>query len=137
MSLQRLRARATLAQARLGAGDAAGALAAATSLVADLDASKSGTNATARATAEVAALAAARLGDRAAAAAWLARADGLGAAFPSAVERADSALRRAQVLAALGRAAEARAAAQSALPDLQGQSPASPRPALARRLAEG
>jgi hypothetical protein len=46
-------------------------------------------------------------------------------------------LRHAELLAALERGAEARAAAQAALADLAGQHPDSPRLALARRLAGG
>jgi serine/threonine-protein kinase len=92
-----------------------------------------------RSAAELEALAAARQGDSAAAARVLAQADGVQPAppFASPVERAESALRRADVLTALGRSDDARAAGRAALADLAAQHPDSPRLASARRFAGG
>lgn len=86
--------------------------------------------------AEYAALAAARLGDMASAesALQLARTTRFDS-FPTPVERAESSLRRAEVLGAMGRRTEAMSAARAALADLSGQHPDSPRLARARWLA--
>jgi hypothetical protein len=56
-------------------------------------------------------------------------------AAPSAVELAESKLRRAQLFKTLGQLAESQAAAKQALADLAGQHPNSPRLGLARQLA--
>ena len=83
----------------------------------------------------MAALASARQGDRAGAARALAVALAVPGRFPSRVDRAESAMDCAEILLALGRSTEAQAQAAAALADLQGQAPASPRLARARRLA--
>ncbi len=130
-----LRILETWAMAQLAAGDVAPARVTAESLLTMLDAEKARSGWAWRCANEWAALAAARAGDAAMAAQRLARAEAVTAAAPSAVERADSALRRAETLALLGRAADAKAAAQAALADLGRQHAASPRLAQARRLA--
>ena len=89
-----------------------------------------------RTAAELAALAAARLGDKTDAAGALALADAAPPPpFPSLVERAESSLRRAEVLSALGRSADAMSAGRAALADLTTQHPESPRLPQARRFA--
>jgi hypothetical protein len=89
-----------------------------------------------RAAAELEALAAARLGDKTAATGALGLADAASPpTFPSLVERAESSLRRAEVLAALGRSADAASTGRAALADLATQHPDSPRLAQARRFA--
>ncbi len=126
-----------LAAAQLAAGDAAAARATAQALLALFDGERSPVNNTARSASELVALASARLGDTQAAAKALAHADAMAPslAYASRVERADSALRRAEILAALGRTADGVAAARAALADLAGQHADSPRLARARRLA--
>ena len=85
---------------------------------------------------ELAALAAARSGDNTDAASQIALADAVtGARFPSRVERAESSLRRAEVLMMLGRQTDARMAGQSAIADLIHQHRDSRRLAAARRFA--
>jgi len=89
-----------------------------------------------RSTAEMAALASARAGDLPGAMRALAQADAITTPPPPLpVARAESALRRAEVLAALGRPADALAAGRAALADLADQHPASPRLVRARQLA--
>jgi hypothetical protein len=89
-----------------------------------------------RIAAELAALAASRLGNIAEAARALAAAGTASSApFSTLVERAESRLRRAEVMNALGHRAEAVSAAHAALGDLAGQHPGSPRLVQARRLA--
>ncbi len=91
-----------------------------------------------RAALSVVALAAARAGERAAAEHALARLVSLPALpFASVSERADIELRQAQALELLDRGAEAARLARRLLPELQSQSPLSPRLALAHRLSAG
>ena len=122
----------------LAAGEPAGARQTADALLAMLTREKATTGRAYRVAAELAALAAARLGDPVDAARALARVDPSQASvsFPSGVERAESALRRAEVMAMLGRTHDAASLASTALVDLIGQHPQSPRLAQARRLAE-
>jgi len=88
-----------------------------------------------RTAAALGALATARAGDRDGAARLLARlAQAKPPPFPSAVERAQCELYRAQALAETGQGAAAAEVARAALPDLAGQNPSSPRLALAKRL---
>jgi serine/threonine-protein kinase len=132
-----LRILEALALAQLASGDTMGARATAESLVGLLDAEQARQGWAWRSANEWAALAAVRGGDVGLAAQRLARAEVVTALAPSAVERAESALRRAEVLALLGRAPQARAAAQAALADLGNQHADSPRLAQAMRLAGG
>ncbi len=90
-----------------------------------------------RVAAELVAVAAARLGDPTDAARALTQADTAvpPPAFPSEVEHAESNLRRAETLAALGRSADSAAAGRAALAELAGQAQSSPRLAQARQLA--
>jgi len=125
----------TLAQAQLDAGQAGPARETALGLVA-LHARHGTKSWTARISVEIAALAAARAGDVGSARREIAALDpAIGS--PAAVDRAESALRQAEVWQLAGDAARARAAATAALADLQGQHPDSPRLTLARRLAAG
>ena len=88
-----------------------------------------------RTAAALGALATARAGDRDGAARLLARlAQAKPPPFPSAAERAQCELYRAQALAETGQRAAAAEVARAALPDLAGQNPSSPRLALAKRL---
>ncbi|MBC7666686.1 MAG: hypothetical protein H7276_23345 [Caulobacter sp.] len=126
-----------IATAQLGSGDAKAAAATAKALRELLQQQHAATGSAFRTAAELEALAVARQGDRAGAAAALALGDSASPAppFASPVERADSRLRRAEVLAALGRADAAATAARPALADLATQHPDSPRLRDARRLA--
>lgn len=133
-SIAWLRILETQALAELEAGEATAALATTGQLLSLFDGDATGHSWMRRTAHELAAQAAQRVGDAAAATQQLARADAVLAAAPSPVERADAQLRRAEVLLALGRAAEARAAAQAAGPDLAHQAADSPRLAMARRL---
>ncbi len=147
-----------LAEAQLAAGDTAAARATADDLRTLLQAQQATGSWTYRVVVELAALAASRGGDPAGGLRTLTELD-VGSPIasssasasastrvaappppplaPSRVDRAESALRRAQVLAAAGRGSDAVLAAQAALEDLQAQHPSSPRLALARRLAAG
>ncbi len=136
-SIPWLRLLETLALAQLATGDAAGARATTQHLLALFEQGGVQASWPWRVALELAAQAAQRQGDAAAAATLLARAAAVAAAAPSAVERAESALRQAEVLMAIGRVSEARAAARAALPDLADQHPDSARLAAARRLADG
>lgn len=124
------------AMLELAAGEPAAALDTARTLMKILSDGRAATGRAYRVTAEYAAQAAARLGNRDEAERALASAQTVKlAVFPTPVERADSGLRRADVLSALGRRAEAVSAARAALPDLSDQHPESPRLARARQLA--
>lgn len=130
---------ALLAQAQLAAGQAQHARATAGELVALFEREQAQAGRTAVDAAELDALAAARLGDTRAAADALARADRARPPppFASAVEHAESLLRRAEILAALGRSADAATAGRDAVALLNNQNPDSPRLARARRFADG
>jgi serine/threonine protein kinase len=120
----------------LGAAEPAAALATARDLLTMLSTERAATGRAYRVAAELDALAAARLGNMAEAERALASAETTTSAlFPTTVERAESNLRRAEVLGALGRRSEAASAARAALADLAGQHPGSPRLAQARQLA--
>jgi serine/threonine protein kinase len=124
------------AMLELASAEPAAALDTARALMKILSAERAATGRAYRVAAEYAALAAARLGNMAEAERALASAQNAKLAlFPTSVERADSSLRRAEVLSALGRSAEAASAARAALTDLAGQHPGSPRLARARQLA--
>lgn len=124
------------AMLELAAGEPAAALDTARTLMKILSGNSAATGRAYRVAAEYAALAAARLANMAVAESALASAQAVELApFPTPVERAESSLRRAEVLSALGRHAEAVSAARAALADLAGQHPASPRLARARQLA--
>jgi hypothetical protein len=120
------------ASAELAAGDSVAAQATAQELMTLLEQNDASAGRPYRVAAEMAALAAARLGDRPAAAQALARSDAIKPAFPSQVDAADSSIRRREVLATLGRAAEAVEERRAALGNLVGQSPQSPRLAQVR-----
>jgi hypothetical protein len=126
-----------LAQARLAAGQADAARTTARELEALFEREHALAGRIAVSAAELDALASARLGDTSAAALALERADRAQPPppFVSEVEHADSLLRRSEILAALGRAGDATAAARAALALLTHQSPDSPRLAQARRAA--
>ncbi|MEO6277228.1 serine/threonine-protein kinase [Roseateles sp.] len=125
------------AKLELAAAEPAAALGTARALMAILSTEHAATGRAYRVAAEFAALAAARLGNRAEAERALASAETAKLAlFPTPVERAESSLRRAEVLSALGHRAEAVSAARAALADLTGQHPRSPRLAQARQLAD-
>ncbi len=126
---------ALVARTELATGDAVAARATARGLVTLFDGLHATSGMGWREANELLALASARLGDRAEAARALALAQGVPDRFPSLVERAESAMDRAEILLALGRAADARAQAAAALDDLKDQAPDSPRLARARRLA--
>ena len=132
-----MHALATQARLELATGQPALARESARRLLALLTREKAATGNAWREAAELAALAAARLGDTADAARSLALADAptVTGAPASRVERAESLLRRAEVLAAVGRRDESVAAARAASADLEGQAPSSPRLEMARRLA--
>ena len=87
------------------------------------------------AAAALAALAEIRSGHREESTRLLALAARSSPAFPSAAEQADVDLNRAQALSELGRNEEAATLARTSLSTLSGQNAASPRLALARRLA--
>jgi serine/threonine-protein kinase len=125
----------TLAQARLAAGDASGAQAAATSLVGLFKSEHASEGSGWRQAQELLALAHARLNERDAAAQALQAAEAVTAGFRSPVDAADSALDRAEVMLALGRSADAQALVRTAWTQLQGQMPDSPRLTRARRLS--
>ncbi|MEO6280900.1 serine/threonine-protein kinase [Roseateles sp.] len=124
------------AGAELAAADPAAAQTTTRELIALLEKNDARAGRPYRVASEMAAVAAARLGDRPAAAQALAQSGRAKAAFSSRVDSADSALRRSEVLAALGRTAEAGAQGRAALADLVGQHPQSRRLAQAQRLAE-
>jgi serine/threonine protein kinase/tetratricopeptide (TPR) repeat protein len=126
-----------LVLAHLALGDAKAARAEAMRLLGMLQAEGSPRSWTYRTCAELVALAALQDGDATAAASALDMVDPASAAgaAPSPSERAASVLRRARVLAGLGRAGEARKAARIALADLQDQHGDSPRLIEGRRLA--
>jgi tetratricopeptide (TPR) repeat protein len=130
-----MRASIELAQAQLAAGQHVAARDTALRLRDLLDAHQGQTGWNRRVAVELAALAAARRGDAVTA---LREAepvdDPTPPAAPSAVARAESALRRAEVLRAAGQDARAVALASAALADLHGQHPDSPRVAAAQRL---
>ena len=123
---------------QLAAGDAASARRTAAELTALFDAANAPHGRAAVNALEVAALASARLGETQAAASALARADAVRPAppFPSEVEHAESLLRRAEVLRALGRGTDSIATARDALALLKSQHPDSPRLEQARRLSD-
>jgi hypothetical protein len=123
------------AGAELTAADPVAAQATARELLALLEQNDARSGRPFRVAEEIAALAAARLGDRPAAAQALAQADATKPAFPSRVEAADSALRRGEVQAALGRTAQAAALGGAALADLVGQHLEDTRLQQAQRLA--
>ena len=126
----------TLAEVQLAAGQTAAARRTSEALATLIERAGSAHGTAFRAALSVVALAAARGGDRSAAAQALARTAAVPLPpFASAVERAECELRRAEALAALGRSDEAAAVARNVLPDLQTQSPQSPRLAQARRLS--
>ncbi|CAN5128276.1 hypothetical protein BH10PSE17_BH10PSE17_11010 [soil metagenome] len=126
----------TLATAQLAAGQPQEALQTAESLSAMLERNRSFTGRYRRVFSELSALAAARMGNRDEARRLLSLGDGIAPPFPSAVERADSALRRAEVFALLQQPEQARTEARRALADLAAQHPGSPRLASARKLAD-
>ncbi|MCE4556680.1 serine/threonine-protein kinase [Roseateles cellulosilyticus] len=132
----RLRMEQVIAEAQLAAGAADAARAAAQALADMIDAAQGRHSLGYRAALSVVALAAARAGDSRGAGQALDHLARLEEPpYPSAAERADVELRRAQALALLGRAAEAAAIARAVLPGLQTQHAQSPRLALARRLS--
>jgi len=132
----RLRMEQVMAETQLAAGMPAAALQTAQALASMIEAAQGTTSPSYRAALSVVALAAAQVGDPATAGRALARAAQLPTPpFPSAAERADTELRRAEALRLLGHAAEAAAIARNLLPGLQTQHPLSPRLALARRLS--
>lgn len=127
---------ALIGRCELATGDAAAAAATAQRLVTLFDGLHATSGAGWRDANELLALARARQGDRAGAARALAAAAAVPGNFPSLVARADSSLDRAEILRALDRPGAARALAAAALIDMRDQSPASPRLARARRLAQ-
>ena len=124
------------AGAELAADDPVAAQATASALLALLEQNDARAGRPYRVAVELAALAAARRGDGPAAVKALAQVDAAKPPFASRVDSADSALRRGEVLAALGRTDEAAAQGRAALADLVGQHSESPRLKLAHRLAE-
>jgi hypothetical protein len=89
-----------------------------------------------RSAVELLAMATARNGDAHAALGLLRDLDARPAVpAPSAVERAESQLRRAQLFKVVGQSVESQTAAKQALVDLAGQHPNSPRLLLAKQLA--
>jgi serine/threonine-protein kinase len=132
-----LRIQEALAEAQLAAGQAEAAGKTADDLMQMLDQQRAAAGRAHRVAASLGALAAVRRGDRALAARLLDRMSAADPPFPSAVERADCELRRAETLVALGRLQEGATVARAVLGDLSAQNPASPRLALARRLSAG
>ncbi len=133
---QRARLEQVLAESQLALGQWQEALRTADGLATWIAQAGGAGGAAHRSAASLAALAAARGGDREIAQQRLAALGGQDAPpFPSAAERADCELRRAEALALLGRGDEARAIARGMLPQLNAQHSQSPRLALARRLA--
>ena len=122
---------------QLAAGDAASARATARELQELLETAKAPRGRAAVNALEVAALASARLGDTSEATSALVRADAVQPAppFSSDVEHADSLLRRAEMLQAVGRGTDATVAASDAMALLKNQHPDSPRLEQARRLS--
>ena len=122
---------------QLAAGESANSREVSRSLLAMLEKQRARSGRAYRVAAELAALASVRLGDEADAARSLAVSDAASQppAFPSQVERAESSLRRAEILLALGRPTDAASAARTALADLTTQHPDSPRLVQARRFA--
>jgi hypothetical protein len=127
---------ALVARTELATGDASAARVTAQGLVTLFDQLHANSGMGWREANELLALASARQGDIAEAERALALAQAVPDRAASLVERAESAMDRAEILSALGRPAEARAQAAAALADLQDQAPTSPRPARARRLAQ-
>jgi len=124
------------AAAQLAADDPAAAQATARALLVLLEQNDARAGRAFRIAAEMAALAAARAGQLPAAAQALAPADGARPRFLSKVDAAESELRRAEVLAAIGRTAEAAEHGRAALADLADQHADSARLRLAQRLAQ-
>lgn len=110
------------AMLELAAAEPAAALDTARTLMKILSADRAATGRAYRVAAEYVALAASRLGDMAEAQRALEAAQTVKAAvFSTAVERADSSLRRAEALSAPGHSAESVSAAHAALADLSNQ----------------
>ncbi|HEV6967930.1 serine/threonine-protein kinase [Roseateles sp.] len=131
----RLRMEQVMAEAQLAAGAPADAQRTAQVLATMIETAHGTASPSYRAALSVVALAAARAGDSKAASQALAVIAPLPRPpFPSAAERADTELRRAEALRLLGRAEEAAAITREVLPTLRAQDPLSPRLALARRL---
>ncbi len=128
---------AALVQARLALARNAEAGAAASALAGTMRTAGATATWTYRAAAESAALAAARSGNAREAQRWLEELDAMPKQpmSPSAVEDAESWMRRAEIYRARGRPAEAIAAIRRALALLNGQHAQSPRLAEANRLA--
>lgn len=122
------------AQAQLAAGNLAAARESARQLADTLRQHGSPATWSLRVALEVASVAASRSGDVQGALRELALIDG-NAVAPSAVDRAESLLRQAEVLAAAGQVDPAQTAGRAALADLKFQHPSSPRLAQARRAA--
>jgi serine/threonine protein kinase len=124
------------AMLELAAGEPANARGTTSNLLAMLTREKATTGRAFLGAAELSALAAARLGATADAALALALTDKSPApvGFPSRVERAESEIRRGEVMVALGRNGDAAAQGTAALADLVGQKPDSPRLVQAHRL---
>lgn len=132
---QWLRIEEALADAQLSAGENAAAAATAGGMLRMLEQEGATAGRSYRAASALAALAAARSNNRSEATRLLAGLAKAAPVFPSAAERADCELRRAQALVALGRIEEAASIARVTLATLEGQHPESPRTALAKRLA--
>jgi serine/threonine-protein kinase len=131
-----LRTSQALAEVQLATGQFAAAGQTAADLLLMLEQAHATQGSAYRAALTTAALAAARAGDRAAASALLARIEQQPMPpFPSAAERADCELRRAQALRESGRNDEAAGIARGLLAGLATQHPQSPRLAQARQLA--
>jgi tetratricopeptide (TPR) repeat protein len=126
-----------IADVQLASGHPDAARATARALVALFDRERATTGRGAVSAHELEALASARLGDQAGARAALAAAKGVQPMppFPTDVAHAESLLRRAAVLRAIGRAGDGAATATQALQLLKAQSPDSPRLVAARQLA--
>jgi len=130
-----LRILETLAAAQLGAGQPSAAQATAAKLLSILDSHDARSGWAWRVANEWAALACAHQGDFMLASQRLAQAQTVTTGAPSPVERAESALRQAEVLKLVGRLEDARERARTALPDLAMQHPSSPRLEQVRRWA--
>ncbi|CAN5402410.1 hypothetical protein BH09PSE6_BH09PSE6_13210 [soil metagenome] len=126
-----------LATAQLAAGQAPAALQTANDTSAMLERNQSFTGRYRRVFSELGALAAARLGKADEATRLLGLGDGIAPAFASPMERADSRMRRAEVLSFLAQREPARNEVRQALAELAGQHAGSPRLVLARQLADG
>ena len=132
---QWLRIEEVLADAQLEAGRYPAAAETARGILRMLEHENATSGRSYRVAASLGALAAARTGDRSEATRLLYGMAKASPAFPSAAERADCELRRAEALTLLGRSDEAAAVARATLAMLGGQHSESPRTALARRLA--